>query len=61
MLIWGVKQPYKVFVPFAIRSLEWRGGDMHNHSITALILTYNEEKHIARCINSLKEYYEILL
>ena len=29
---------------------------MHNHSITALILTYNEEKHIARCINSLKEY-----
>ncbi len=25
-----------------------------NNSITALILTYNEEKHIVRCINSLK-------
>lgn len=25
-----------------------------NNSITAIILTYNEEKHIARCVNSLK-------
>ena len=26
LILGGVKQPYKVFVPFAIRSLEWRGG-----------------------------------
>lgn len=26
----------------------------HEHSLSAVILTYNEEKHIARCINSLK-------
>lgn len=25
-----------------------------NNSIAAIILTYNEEKHISRCINSLK-------
>lgn len=29
-----------------------------NNSIAALILTYNEEKHIARCINSLKDVCE---
>lgn len=27
-----------------------------NNSIAAIILTYNEEKHISRCINSLKKY-----
>lgn len=31
---------------------------MHNNSIAALILTYNEEKHITRCINSLKDVCE---
>lgn len=31
---------------------------MHNNSVAALILTYNEEKHIARCINSLKDVCE---
>ena len=31
---------------------------MYSNSIAALILTYNEEKHIARCINSLREYCE---
>ena len=25
-----------------------------NNTISAIILTYNEEKHIARCINSLR-------
>lgn len=29
-----------------------------NASITAIILTFNEEKHIARCINSLKDIAE---
>lgn len=29
-----------------------------NNTIAALILTYNEEKHIARCINSLKDVCE---
>lgn len=29
-----------------------------NNSITAIILTYNEEKHISRCINSLKNICE---
>lgn len=29
-----------------------------NNSISAIILTYNEEKHIARCINSLKDICE---
>ena len=27
-----------------------------NYDITAIILTYNEEKHIERCINSIKRY-----
>ena len=31
---------------------------MHHNSIAALILTYNEEKHITRCINSLKDVCE---
>jgi len=31
---------------------------VHNNSIAALILTYNEEKHITRCINSLKDVCE---
>lgn len=31
---------------------------MHNNSIAALVLTYNEEKHITRCINSLKDVCE---
>ena len=29
-----------------------------NNSIAAIILTYNEEKHISRCINSLKNICE---
>jgi len=31
---------------------------VHHNSIAALILTYNEEKHITRCINSLKDVCE---
>jgi len=33
----------------------------HNASITAIILTYNEEMHIARCIGSLREVCEEIL
>lgn len=34
---------------------------MKNNTITAIILTYNEEKHIARCIRSLKDVCEEIL
>ena len=34
---------------------------MKNHLITAVILTYNEEQHLARCLNSLTKLCEEII